>query len=172
MDEQWRDQAACHNHPELDADAWFQIINGAPKGQGAEALMVCQRACPVMQTCREQYQGIDAIAGGGWFGAHGEFYESNDELLDVYQTAAYLGIDVAKVRRLMGKILPVASFHKGRNWFQLEDVLRVGKWYEPVHGSAQAHRLHILRGEEPCRRCQAVHLSTSLSVFANSAEAS
>jgi len=157
----WLDRAACRDHPVLSPDAWFEVINAAPKGQGAEAMMVCRYVCPVMNECRANYQGIEAIAGGGWFDAKGQFYEPDEDLLDANQAAAYLGVRVDRVRRIMGGALPIAAHKRGRAWFRLEDVHSISKRYGPPHGSMLAYRLHELKGEQPCPMCQTIDASVS-----------
>jgi hypothetical protein len=128
--------------------------------------MVCQRSCPVKQTCRERYWGVETIAGGGWFNNKGQFQEPVDDLLDVNQAAAYLDIGVERVRRMMGRRLPVADRRSGKAWFRFEDVVRISKIYDPPHGSSQRHKLHELRGEPVCSTCREA-METSLSAYAS-----
>jgi len=165
-DNAWLDDAACRNHPVLGPDAWSGVINGRPQGDGARALMVCQRSCPVKQVCREQYQGIETIAGGGWFNSKGQFQEPVDELLDVSHAAAYLDLDVERVRRMVGRRLPVTDKRGGRAWFKFEDIVRISMIYDPPHGSSQRHKLHELRGERVCSTCRTA-MESSLSAYAS-----
>ena len=153
-DDGWLDYAACRNHPVLGPDAWFEVVNGRPQGQGAQALIVCRHVCPVMQQCRERYHGVEAIAGGGWFDRLGHFKNPVDALLDVDQAAAYLGIDVVRVRRMMGHRLPVAIHRNGKSWFRFEEVVRIAKIYDPPHGTLRRYKLHELRGEPVCLDCR------------------
>jgi transcription factor WhiB len=153
MSEAWEDYAACRNHPELDADAWSGVVQGSPRDEGAEALIVCRQVCPVRRQCREHFQGISMVAGGGWFNGHGEFDDA-DGLLDIYQAAAYIGVSPRRVQTWLNrKIFSVAPDRK-KSWFKLADVRQLAMKYGPKHGSEAARRLHVIRGEGLCPLCR------------------
>lgn len=151
-DEWWR-LAACHNHPFLNAEAWFDVEAGVPRDQGARALIVCRFSCPVREKCREKYQGVDAIAGGGWFDGNGTFHDLGNDVMDIYQAAAYVGVPTERFRQMVHKKLKPAFYRNGRNWYRVEDIMKL-TITRPAHGTYGAQEVHILRGEPYCEQCQ------------------
>jgi hypothetical protein len=150
--ETWEDYAACNNHPELSADAWSHVDQGSPRGEGAEALIVCRQACPVRQNCRDNFEGISMVAGGGWFNAHGEFTDA-DGLLDIYQAAAYIGVSPRRIQTWINRKIFSVAPPNTKSWFKPTDVRQLAKKYGPKHGTRAARRLHVIRGEKLCPYC-------------------
>jgi hypothetical protein len=149
---EWWRQAACHEHPVLPWTAWFDVEAGVPRTEGARALIVCRYGCPVMQQCRTRYNGVDAIYGGGWADGNGTFHDPGDDVMDVYQAAAYLGMETERFRRMVHKKLKPAYYKNGRNWYLVNDV--VGLIRKSAHGTKGAQEAHLLRAEPMCSQCQ------------------
>jgi hypothetical protein len=151
------DGPACADHPVLSSDAWASgVKSGYPTEEGAAALLVCRNSCPVQQWCRKNYQGIEVIAGGGWWDGRGVFRNSDESVMDAYQIAAYLGVTIGYVRYLMGiRKLMSTSKYGGRAWFQTVDVHILATKVGPKHGTARAQNLHVIRGEALCSKCEA-----------------
>jgi hypothetical protein len=151
--ETWEQHAACSNHPELEPNAWSHVIQGSPRDEGAEALIVCRQVCPVRWNCRESFEGVSIVAGGGWFNGHGVFDDANG-LLDVYQAAAYIGVSPRRIQSWVNhKIFSVAPPHT-KSWFKVADVRQLARKYGPKHGTEAARRLHVIRGERLCFHCK------------------
>jgi hypothetical protein len=151
----WEDDALCANHPILPKNAWLNVEDGYPQGDGCEALLVCRTQCPVMDECKRWYRGKDVIAGGGWFGSNGGFRGEDRDLLDIHQVAAYVGVPTNTVRYWAGTTrLRAVAQRGGRSWFTLENAQRLALIYGPEHGTAEAKRLHLIRGEDMCGPCR------------------
>lgn len=147
-------QAACRDHPILAEDAWSEVRKNYPRDEGAKALLVCRLACPVRAECKELFpQGVDAIAGGGWFNRRGDYREPKDDLYTSDMAAAFLGVTVERIQRLSSKQLPVVVKEKGRAWYHETDVWALAEKLSPPHGTTEALNLHHVRGERPCQRC-------------------
>jgi hypothetical protein len=161
--EQWEDHAACRNHPALSPEAWFQLENGVPRGDGAHALYVCRYVCPVMRQCRDWYRGHHAIAGGGWWDHLGKFRDTDHSTMDMYQVAAYLGQTPRRIQTWTARGLLNPLHHRhGRNWFSVTEVMALGRVRGPIHGTGDAYRLHLIKNEQPCEKCQEVHQGAQL----------
>lgn len=158
MRDNWLDWAACRNHPVLDPEAWFAVEGGFPRDEGAQALLVCRSACPVRAVCREKFEGVEVIAGGGWWDARGIFRNVHPELFDVYLAAAYIGVHPDWVRRRIGqgRGFTVIERSHGRVWFSSANVKYMARVYGPKCGTPEALRLHQVRGDGPCRVCNDV----------------
>lgn len=153
----WVRHASCRNHPVLGPDAWFQVDKGFPRNEGAGALLVCRRVCPVRLECRAWVtRDVNAIAGGGWFDGRGRFHEPKSDLYDANMAAAFLGVSLERVQRLDRKRLPAAYRERGRSWFHETDVQALAGKLSPRHGTEEAFKLHYIRGERPCQRCHAL----------------
>jgi hypothetical protein len=155
----WLRNAACINHPVLEPDAWSELELGHPQGDGAKAFVVCVVACPVRKQCGEHITaGTNIIAGGGWFTRRGTFQGPPEPgMLDVHGVAAYTGLSLGRVQRLMGsQHLPIATRYQGRNWFTVASAKHLSRLEGPPHGSMFMLSLHQIRGEEPCAQCTEV----------------
>lgn len=153
----WSDYAACRNHPMLDRDAWNMVESGYPVGDGAKAVVVCRKACPVRKECRASFtRGVECVAGGGWFDVKGRFVGADLDAYDSILAGAYLGVDPSKVRSWMHKDLPVKYIFKGRAWFDVNHLDRLVyiRRRGAAHGTYAAKVAHQIRGEDPCRMCQ------------------
>lgn len=161
----WVDRASCRGHPVLGPDAWFEVEKGFPRNDGAAALLVCRRVCPVRLDCKASINNeVNAIAGGGWFDSRGRFREPKSDLYDANMAAAFLGVTLERVQRLGNKRLPVAHRERGRSWYHETDVWALAEKLSPVHGKQEALKLHYIRGERPCQRCHALKTSLTSSV--------
>lgn len=163
--ENWWERAACGNNPFLPPDAWHEVEQGAPAGQGAEALLVCRFACPVRDACAKVKQADpNTVVAGGWYDHGGRYHQH--ELLETHQAAAYLGMEV---RAFVRRKLPVAQHIGWRCFYDLAEIQRVARTRRQLHGTMQEMKLHHLRGERPCALCRAVGTPVRALVTAASA---
>ena len=164
MPSDWIDRASCRGHLVLGPDAWFQIEKGFPRKDGASALLVCRRVCPVRQECKAFLtKGINTIAGGGWFDSRSKYHEPKDDLYDANMAAAFLGVTLERIQRLGKRRLPPVHREHGRSWYHETDVGALAEKLSPVHGTQAAYKLHHIRGERPCQRCHALEPKTQAS---------
>lgn len=153
MPETWETYASCRNHPELSPDAWSGVVQGSPRDEGAEALIVCRQVCPVQRQCRDEFTGISMVAGGGWFNGHGHFDDGN-WLMDIYQAAAYIGVTPRRIQSWLNNKIFSVKPPSTKSWFEPSAVRVLAKRYGPKHGTREAQRLHVIRGERLCQTCQ------------------
>jgi len=155
-DNHWSHRAACHQHPLLGPDAWTEVADGRPIGDGIKALMVCRYTCPVRKECGKGVTSAqDTVAGGGWWNLRGQFLNPGDgQYLDANQAATYLGVSVPRWNRhaLIHKV-PVVHREGGRKYFHIDSVRRMVRILGASHGTREAYQLHQLRGEDPCALC-------------------
>jgi hypothetical protein len=151
----WERRGLCHRHPTLDIDAWEGVQGAGLTMTGAKARLICLQ-CPVMQTCREKYAGIETIGGGGWYDHRGRFQQIPEGHMDVYTAAAYLGVPERVIRHQMGKKLHTAKKLRGRALFTVDEVKILAKEVGPMCGTTGAYEVHLLRGEPACDRCEPV----------------
>lgn len=152
-------QVGCVNNPVLGMDAWSEVDKYYPAGEGAKASIVCRFACPLSNACPFGEEGTSIIAnGGGWFTNRGVFIKPSDDLMEVHQAAAYIGITpiyfevLARALGLQRIKSPLSSFV---NLVRFEDVEMLAESHGPRHGSGARYDLHLLRGEVPCKKCRA-----------------
>lgn len=151
---------ACFDHPVLPSDAWCDgVASGWLTAQGAVALTVCRYSCPVRDWCRKTYEGVEVVAGGGWFNGRGKFCTTDPKEMDAFQAAAYLGVGVKRIQYLAtAKTRRIRSIrrggHGGRAWYKATDIYTLAEQGEgPDHGTQRARDLHIIRGEDQCHTC-------------------
>lgn len=151
-------EMACHQNPVLGPDAWNHVRNNHPVGDGARAALVCRFACRIRDRCPfGEENGVEAIAGKGWFGTSGRFIKPPDDLLEVTQAAAYIGLQLSYLNVLIKKQGIERRSIKGTGlttFIRLTDVYRLADTHGPRHGTAERHTLHLLRGEVPCLWCK------------------
>lgn len=95
MDRHHSSRTACYENPILGPDAWADVENKRPVRDGAKASLICRFACAVRHECPFGERGTEIIAnGGGWFGADGKFIKPPDDMLEVNQAAAYVGLQL------------------------------------------------------------------------------
>lgn len=152
----WSERASCRNHPVLEPDAWHGVRYGYPENEGASAALVCRFVCPVKAQCKAEIQGPDIIAGGGWYNRFGVFTEPAIDEIEVNQAAAYIGIMPLRLRNLVRRRKMAHRKAGNHMYLALDDVQKLATEYGPLHGTCDAHRLHIIRGEEPCSDCQQI----------------
>lgn len=145
---------SCFRHDFLPIDAWSEVSNTGPRAAGVDALLVCRFSCPIRQQCRDQFQGVGIVAGGGWWDQKGNPRDDDLDLFDAYQAAGFLGKDVRWVRHhtISGELTVVRRV-KQRPFYALDNLRDVASQYAPICGSEVARRLHHLKGEWPCQIC-------------------
>lgn len=77
----WAERGTCYQHP-LGLDAWTNVQAGRPRGDGIQALDLCQNVCPVKRECRAYWEGfkdppINIIGGGGWWDGRGRWRDTS-----------------------------------------------------------------------------------------------
>ena len=158
-------QIGCVNNPVLGMDAWSQVDKFYPAGDGAKAAIVCRFACPLKNACPFGDEGAAVVAnGGGWFTYKGVFIKPPDELMEVNQAAAYIGVTVKYLESVV-QLLGLRKFRSPLSTLvmllRFEDVETLAETHGPRHGSGARYDLHLLRGEVPCKQCRAKRLEVS-----------
>lgn len=144
---------ACFKHPFLSPDAWADVESARLTEQSGMASMVCLFLCKVRDTC-PMHNGVESVAAGGWYDSSGAFIRPEPGEMEMHQAAAYIGIQVDRLRGICG----AQGIKRTRMWRQMSflrfsDVQQLAKKYHPEHGTFRALLVHKLRGQPNCSFC-------------------
>lgn len=148
------DMFACVDHPVLHPDAWSEVINGQPQGEGIQASIVCQFVCSARDKCPVPVNSKETIGRGGWFNARSQFFKPYPGYMNISHAATYLGLRITTVAALIEKYQWKTLSISGRRWILVTDVKSVAGSHGPKHGTPERWRLHFLHGTDPCHSCK------------------
>ena len=104
----------------------------------------------------------ETIAGGGWWDSKGKFHLGFDQrLMDTRQAAIFIGVQQKDIRNWTGRGLMIVSAKRsGKNYYAMDEVVRVQKERPVPHGTVESLHGHLARGELPCDLCEALAVTS------------